>query len=169
LEPPYDVDEANARIREVYARYGLAMYAAQLLETGLIQFVVTLRADAGSLNTQSDYDDEWDKLAKKTFGQLLKTIDPNLLDTQLSQELDNALALRNRLAHKYFWEKAADMLGEKSKEQMVVELQGYADYFKELDAQVTEKVYAWADRRGIDLEALNEIEMEKLRAKHENS
>ncbi len=164
MEPPYDVDDESARIREVYARYGLAMYSAQLLETGLIQFVVTLRADAGNLNTQQEYDEEWDKLAKMTFGQLLKTIDPSLLDPATAQEMDKALALRNRLAHKYFWEKAAEMLGEKTKEQMVNELQGYADYFKSLDEKVTEKIYAWAKRCGIDLEKLNEEEMAKLRA-----
>lgn len=165
MEPPYEVNEDSARIREVYARYGLAMYAAQLLETGLIQYAVTLQRDGFNINSPEDYEATWDKLAKMTLGQLLKAIDPTLLNDEIKAEFDNALALRNRLTHRYFWEKANEMLGKSSKEQMVIELQGYADYFKELDAKITQNVHDWAQAQGILLDELNEIEMKKLRAK----
>jgi hypothetical protein len=81
LEAIWDVsDPESALIREVYARYGLAMYMAQVLEHAIVNALLVLRflptrpVHNSKESWESAFDDFYIGEFGKTFGNMLKTL-----------------------------------------------------------------------------------------------
>jgi hypothetical protein len=58
--------------REVYAKFGLAVYLCQCLETQLVNYVIALRAVSGDVVTRQDVDALFAELFGHTLGRNLK-------------------------------------------------------------------------------------------------
>jgi hypothetical protein len=99
---PEDGDE-----KEVYAFYGLASYNAQVAERGLMQLALLLRLQRIPNATRANYGQEYEALARLSFGQILTelTVDETLPD-DVRTLLQKALVLRNYLTHHFFWDFA---------------------------------------------------------------
>lgn len=63
---------SDEEIREVYARYGLAMYFAQVVEHAIVNLMIALRLPERGGLTQQDIDRFMDDAFSMTFGRLLK-------------------------------------------------------------------------------------------------
>lgn len=68
------MDAADEETREVYARYGLAMYFAQVVEHAIVNLMIALRLPECATLTKRDIDQFMDEAFTMTFGRLLKEL-----------------------------------------------------------------------------------------------
>lgn len=101
-------DEESVQIREVYSRYGLAMYQAQVLEHGMVNAVIVARMLPTMLEHpdrsvwEEAFDRVYDAELAKTFGNMLRALEPLGLHPDLLGRLRAAKVERDRLAHRFF-------------------------------------------------------------------
>lgn len=133
-------DDAHQN-REIFARYGLAMYHAQCVEKSLAILVSCVFNKEFLKSTRNRREEIQDEEFSKTMGRLLNrlknqiTIPPNL-----EKNLFESLKKRNWLAHDYFLERGIQMMAPQGKEKMIEELTSLSDYCSKLDAHLT-KIY----------------------------
>src|SRR3954462_637501 len=109
-----DVDEVSDHTKEVYARFGVSFYYAQVLEHGIVNALVMLdlipkRHHAA--RTVAEWEEMFDTFMserfERTMGRLLHDLRavPSVPD-DLEPLLRDALPRRNRLAHSFFRDHA---------------------------------------------------------------
>ena len=157
------LDENAKRRRELFGRYGLAMYHAQCVEKSLA-ILTSCVFQKEFLKSSIEIREEIQSQSfTKTLGQLLPklksqvTIPPNL-----SNNLLDALRKRNWLAHDYFYDRAHDILTPDGNEKVIEELTNLYTFFSELDFHLMSIVDKWSTNVGIAESIENEIkEMKK--------
>ncbi|WP_147273280.1 hypothetical protein [Paracoccus lutimaris] len=120
-------DEISIQIREVYSRYGLAMYHAQVLEHGMANAAIVLHM----LPTASQYpnriewvealDSAFNSELSKTFGNMLKALSSSELPKTIIDGLGRAKVVRDHLAHRFFREHDQNFFGISGREKMISE------------------------------------------------
>ena len=156
--------EAQQR-REVFARFGRAMYFAQCLEVQIGLLLVSMYNQEFLRVPPEDRDAFFDRESKKTLGRMKRDLGNNL-PPALENRLHEAVELRSWLAHRYFSKHAINILTLEGREKMIVELQQKADFFKELDAEFTVILNKWLFSQGISKE---ELESEVARVVRESN
>lgn len=147
--------------KEIYAFFGLAAYAANLLESSLINWTTALRL--GSLNgaTRQDFDSTFDHFEAKTLGQLMAaTRSLTSVPTKIDVVLRNALTDRNRLIHRFFREHAANVTHPAGQRVVIGELSSMIELFQHADTLVTPIYLSLWQHFGID-EAMIQRELEE--------
>ena len=148
--------------REVFARFGVALYFAQCLEQQIGLMLSTMYNRNLMLASPEERDTILDEVLSKTLGQMEKDLkSKNVLPSTLEPRLREAVKLRNWLAHRYFYDRAVEMLTKHGREHMIVELQRKADFLKELDEEFTCIQKQWRRKMGISDEHM-QFEMQKL-------
>jgi DNA polymerase III delta prime subunit len=97
-----------ASLDDVYRQFGETAEAAQLLETELGNMALMIKVLEKNLILEKNTDlatSIFDKINKSTLGQLLKQVgkSPDHID-EIYSKLENALKVRNRLAHSFYRE-----------------------------------------------------------------
>lgn len=70
LEAIADLPDDGSRQHETYARYGLAMYFAQVFEHGLVNAIVLVRQVNGHIVDRADWDRTFDARFRKAASEL---------------------------------------------------------------------------------------------------
>lgn len=148
--------------REVFARFGLAMYFAQCLEIELAIALVTTYGPGPNCIAGSVRDRMLQDLFSETLGLLVKRIGkaPQLSEEDREQ-LNRARDKRNWLAHEYFLARGTDLLTESGRISMIEELQELADFFEALDKLFTNRTVSWLKEAGFSQQEMDEL-FEKL-------
>jgi hypothetical protein len=154
--------DESEHVKEVYARFGLAIYYAQVLEHGLVNALVILDL-IPSRRHLARSGEEWgtevdafmDRHFETTMGRLMK----NLRDvTQVGVDLENllcdAIKKRNWLAHNYFRERATEFMSSAGREQMLREVDECRDLFQTADQRLEGIVAPLRSKAGITDELL---------------
>lgn len=140
--------EAQQR-REVFARFGLAMYFAQCLERQIGFLLATMYNQEFLQVPPEERDAFFDREAAKTLGRMKRDLGKKTyLSTTLESRLHEAVKLRNWLAHRYFGERDLNITTPEGREQMIFELQEKADFLKELDREFTQLLLQWFYSKG---------------------
>ncbi len=148
--------------REVFARFGLAMYRAQCLERGL-GLMLSVYKQEFFLVPPEKRDSIFDEEFGKTLGKMVNDIGKKVsLSPTLETRLRQAVKLRNSLAHDYFWEHAVDILNSEGREKMITELQEHEEFFGELDKEFSNICDEFLHSNGVSKEKIESI-AEKLR------
>ena len=149
--------------REVFARYGVAMYYAQCLEHQLGLMLASM-CNHGFLSTPQDARDAlFDQELSKTLGKMAQSLKEALpVPPTLEDRLTRAVEIRNWLAHRYFRERAREILSVRGREVMISELQERADFLQVLDGEFTGITEKWLSRMGVSSEDIR-AEMERFR------
>jgi uncharacterized protein YutE (UPF0331/DUF86 family) len=136
-------DPESAIIREVYARYGLAMYMAQVLEHAIVNALLVLRflptrPDHNSKESwESAFDDFYDGEFGKTFGNMLKTLDSlSILPLELISQLRAAKSTRDRLAHSFFRDHDLQFITQSGRVAMIDVCEAAIAEFKAADDEL---------------------------------
>jgi hypothetical protein len=138
---PNDDDE---HIKEVYARFGLAVYFAQVLELGLVNALIFLHL-IPSRRHRARSRDEWgavvntfiDRHFEATMGHLIKNLrDVTQVDTDLERLLSDALKRRNWLVHDFFRERATNFVSASGRQQMLTEIDECRELFQSADERL---------------------------------
>lgn len=127
-------------VKEVYAFYGLAAYAAQALEKGLVNLVVALSTDGVSI-TRTHFDALFDRFDPRAFGQLVKVANARVqMGEPAERLLAEALQRRHHLSHQFFADHAVAFTTDQGRSLMIEELRVLVDLLQRADAEV-EKLY----------------------------
>lgn len=151
-------DDESVQIREVYSRYGLAMYQAQVLEHGMVNAVIvarllpTMRAHPDRSAWESAFDQAYDTELAKTFGNMLRALGPLDLPAELLERLREAKVQRDRLAHRFFREHDEDFLNRSGRTRMIVECEGAVELFSAIDRDLEEHMRPRREKHGITSE-----------------
>lgn len=136
--------------REVFARYGVAMYYAQCVEHQLGLMLASM-CNHEFLDTPHEARDAlFDQELSKTLGKMaqnLKKARP--ISPTLEDRLTRAVEVRNWLAHRYFRERAREILSVRGRKVMISELQERADFLQALDSEFTGIMETWLSRMGV--------------------
>jgi hypothetical protein len=122
--------------KEVYARFGLAAYWAQCIETSLNLFYLMYPRVNNPTLTVATLDSMEASRRKQTLGQLINDFRKYVeLDAGSEQLLRNALDKRNFLMHRYFEDRADYFMSKGGRTQMIEELTEIA-----VDLQIADKL-----------------------------
>ena len=151
--------------REVFARFGLAVYFSQCLEKQ-VGIMLSSMYNEIFLQVQSDHRDElFDENISKTLGQMVKALkDRGCLTVSLEARLRDAVKMRNWLAHQYFFERDKSILTSSGCEKMIEELREKADSLKKLDDELVSMLKRWLEEKGVAEEEIKS-EMDNYLAK----
>ena len=142
-------------VRDTYAYYGLAMYAAQVLEHGLVNAMVAARLPERRTITRGEIDNFMDRQFEKTLGQLLRELERYVtVPADLSARLSEALSKRNWLAHDCFRERATTFITQAGRDSMIREFQAVQHLFECADHQLSELVRPIREKHGVTNEAI---------------
>jgi len=148
-----DLDEDNYQAREMYARYGLAMYNAQVLERALANAITMAQTTSKEFGTRADFDAAMISNSSVTMGKLLRRLKPFVADdVELVADLEKALALRNEFAHDFFWNHAVDADSREGRDRMIVASVEAYDYFWSMTERLEPVVRRYLDSLGISPE-----------------
>jgi hypothetical protein len=136
--------------KEVYEFYGLASYNAQVAERGLMQLALLLRLQRISNATRAIYDQEYEALARRSFGQILTELARDqTLANDLRALLQKALGLRNHLTHHFFWDFAEEWFSHDGRLLMIQKLREATALFSEVGDKVGRVVDDLGENLGI--------------------
>ncbi|MCQ0989014.1 hypothetical protein [Jiella marina] len=148
-------DTKSEQIREVYSRYGLAMYQAQVLEHGMVNAVIfarmlpTMREHKDRSAWEEAFDRAYDIELAKTFGNMLRALEPLGLHPDLLGRLRTAKVERDRLAHSFFREHDEDFLNRSGRTRMIVECEDAIERFSAIDTELEEAMRPQREKYGI--------------------
>lgn len=140
------LDPESEQVREVFAHYGRAMYAAQCLEQSIFQHLVffdlfpkTIAAYTTPENWAANFDGYEARELGQTMGKLIRRLQQVGQSTDAVERLlAQALKDRNWLAHGYFSDRAVEFTVLDGRLKMIGELETISDHFfscaNEIDA-----------------------------------
>ena len=144
------LDPESHQIREVYARYGLALYQAQSVERELAILLATEYGPGTMEITRSQYSELLESHFANTLGSLIAHVRKTVsVPDDLEKLLLEALEKRNWLTHRYFWERAGHFVRQEGRHMMLCELQQAIDVFEELDSRLTRITQQWAQQHNV--------------------
>ncbi|MEJ8629340.1 hypothetical protein P0F65_04900 [Sphingomonas sp. I4] len=113
--PVEDIEDAH--VREVYSRYGLAMFMAQVLEHGMVNAMIVVRLLPTITRYQDraswceDFDNFHDFEFTKTFGNMVRALEgAGNFPLDIIARLQSAKLGRDHLAHRFFEKIARSLL-----------------------------------------------------------
>lgn len=147
----------DRQVREVYARFGLAVYCGQCVERQLGMVLATVYGDLSAIETKDDFDVALDKEFAKTMGQMTRDLAKAVkLPAAFEGRLRHAVRERNRLVHPFFWDRAATFVSADGREAMIAELQEAADFLCDFGDELKEIHQCWLDKFGISTERVRQ-------------
>ena len=157
-----EMDGESWQTREVYAKYGLAMYLAQCLETGLVNLLVYLEVKDGDKINGMDIDSFMEENYEKTLGRLINSLKQETeISEKLETELKELLEIRNCLAHRYFRVKAIDFMEKDGRQHMLAELESFISKLQNGDKKIDSIISVMREQYGITDEIISD-EVENL-------
>jgi len=153
-----EIDNESWQVREVYAKYGVAMYFAQCLETELVNLLVALKLKDRDKITRSDIDSFMEENYKKTLGRLIQSLKKAMkIPENLEIELAELLNIRNYLAHHYFRDKAIDFVNKDGRQNMLSELELIISKLVNGDKKISSIVSVIREQYGITEEMISKM------------
>jgi len=139
------MDKENQQCKDVYAYFGLAIYSSQCLEQAMIILITLLDLLPKSHTIGPDHtnrEEVYDKFVsdenKRTMGRLLGRLQALGIQTELENNLKEALEVRNWLAHSYFTDRVMEFMNEKGRKIMITELIKIQQKFTKVEDEVHE-------------------------------
>lgn len=175
-------DEESEQIKETFARFGLVVYVANVVETGLVHallqldFLASVREEyikaKGQGFDRKKYEADFDAFMQRhfadTMGTLVKKVQAlTTLDNKLRERIIAAKKRRDFLVHHYWREKAVEFSAPAGRAAMIEELKQDAETFEQLDVDIRSAMKPIREKLGIKdgiLDARVEEEMARLKA-----
>jgi hypothetical protein len=147
---PEDISPGDWLTREVFARFGLAVYESQVLENGIVNLVVWSGLRDRRYRTYEETVTDNAELFRQTLGSVRRILVSRRPDIgHLDDLLIKAVRLRNFLAHQYFRQRAAAFMTEVGQKQMIKELDEATAFFREVDDRIKPLVMEIIEALGV--------------------
>lgn len=116
----HELPDDGSQEHEVYARFGLAAYAAQTFEIGMVNLLTV--AGLTESTAANSMDEQFAALMGKTAGALLRDVhEAGHLSDDERETCRDALKIRNSTIHGFFYRHAADFQHPAGRQTMVEE------------------------------------------------
>jgi hypothetical protein len=116
----HELPDDGSQEHEVYARFGLAAYAAQTFEIGMVNLLTV--AGLTEATAANSMDEQFGALMGKTAGALLREVhEAGHLSDDERETCRAALKCRNSTVHGFFYRHAADYQHPAGRQTMVEE------------------------------------------------
>lgn len=136
-------DFGSAQIREVYARYGLAMYMAQVLEHAMVNAVIVMRTlpamrdHADETSWHATFDSAFEAGLARTYGNMLRQLETlERFPSELLDRLRVAKEDRDILAHRFFRQNDLAFMNPNGRTSMIAWCEERVDLFKGLSDDI---------------------------------
>lgn len=133
----------GALMREVFARYGEAMYHASALEHGMVNAIIVfdVMPSMSNFTNRQAWEDDFDQAFQKElalpFGVILqRLIKLGRVSPTLVEQLHEAKRRRNRLAHEFFRIHDESVFSIDGKVEMLTECKGDTEFFQMVDNEL---------------------------------
>ena len=146
---------SSEEVKEVYARFGLAYYHAEVLHRGLCNLHALSRIPERGGMTGPRLAELLSEAYSSTLGRIVNLVLP-ILPEALVAKLQDAIARRNFLAHHFWFERIHLTTTSEGTRQLVAELTAYSKVFQELDGEIEKCTESYQGRAGITDERLRE-------------
>jgi hypothetical protein len=164
---PIEQDHGSAR--EVYANFGLAMYMANVLESGmanalmLLEWRPAIKLPISRMEYTLQHDARLAAYRKLSMGQLLSKIRAlPKFPSSLTDSLERCVQARNVLTHHYFWERAGDLMLQPGRLRMIAECEEYRDLFHAVDERLDEETKKALEAIGVTDSVIDEMREELI-------
>ena len=138
-------------VREIFAWYGAAMHAAQFFEGDLVSLYMTARAWKNEGATLPQLRTWEEAVSRDTLGRLLKRLAGiNSVSAEVLRLWDGALAVRNRLAHNFFWSNFEQFSDPNAHAGLVLRLREATEIFNDAALAARDAVEQLLPLLGID-------------------
>jgi len=145
-----DIGPGSWQVRQVFAKYGLAMYHGQVLEHGIVNLLLWSGIADGICKSAEETETVTEALFEQTMGSLKRLLMERRIDlAHIEGDLIRAVSLRNFLAHRYFRERASAFLTHDGRDQMLEELDQAVSFFQEVDGRLDPVTMRIAEEFGI--------------------
>lgn len=148
--------ELESLIKEVYTRFGLSYYLAEVLHRGLCNAYVFLSFEKAEQVTKPRIEEKFAFAFSLTLGQVIREVE-DFLPSQLAIKLHVALDRRNFLAHHFWFERVHLMYNPQGLDQMLQELEEMSDLFNQLDEQINEYIKTRRSEFGVTNDVISTI------------
>lgn len=128
-----ELPDDGSRQKEVYARFGLTAFMAQVFDHALVN-LLTVAGTIEGTTTVHDIDLISEALFKKTSGALVNDLSGQSgLEAEDLETCRSAVVQRNRLIHRFFRERAENFITSRGQQLMLDELRDIADVIQKAD------------------------------------
>lgn len=164
-----NMDEEE-HVKEVYARFGLAMYCAQLLEHDVVNALVIMDLIPSRRHTMNAAE-QWgalidafmDERFELTMGRLFESLrSVTLVPFELDSRLRAALKKRNWLAHGFFRDRTEQFMTPAGRDSMLAEIEEITALFTAADRQLGEIVEPLRRKAGLTDEMIAKAYAENM-------
>jgi hypothetical protein len=168
------MDAKSEQLKEVYARFGLALYCAQVLEHGIVNSLVVvdlILSRRHLARSKAEWEASVDAFMglhfDHTMGKLMYDLrSVSKIPTDLDDLFKRALRKRNWLTHKFFRERATEFLTATGRDQMLTEVDECRDLFKAADEALEHVVKPLRSAAGITAQSARTKSVERLSRCH---
>jgi|TARA_R110002033_G_scaffold87544_1_gene137556 hypothetical protein len=170
----YENEDDDGKHRLIYAYFGLAIYISQCIEETFSNMLWTHRVCNDNVKTKKELNDIIDifENSKKTMGNFINEVKKNYeLPNELKDDLENILARRNFLVHKYFKLEVQKFHTEFGQKEMLKYFSNFIDETKIIDNKLMSYYNIYRQKLGITEESIEQAmaEMEKEEIERVNS
>lgn len=159
--PATDFDDVQ--IREVYSRYGLAMFMVQVLEHGMVNAAIimrslpTMRSHQNVQGWHTTFDRAYEAGLSRTYGNMLKQLDTiEEFPPLLLERLRSAKEDRDVLAHRFFRQNDIAFLNREGRTAMIAWCEERIELFQSLSNEIDAFTAPICERYGISQSAIDE-------------
>jgi hypothetical protein len=157
-----DLESELEENKELYARFGLAVYLAQLTEYALITLMVASRLSQRGHLTRNEVNSVTQRASRKTLGILIRDLKRHIVvPVTLARDLYKAIELRNRLVHRYFRQREVEMVTPEGRGAMIEELKEWRDFLEDVNETLDKMTQDMMAEQGVTEEVIA-AEMERL-------
>lgn len=151
-----ELPDDDARVKEVFARFGLTAYKAQVFDHGLVNLVAFARGSE-IIHRATEIDALFVELFRKTTGALVNTISKeNRLGPADLETCRRAVSERNRLIHHFFRDHAEDFISAAGQQIMINDLAEIALLLDAAETACSRVTLEVGKARGLTAELVNQ-------------
>jgi hypothetical protein len=134
-EPEEDIEPD---VKTTFAQFGSAYYQANVLEHEIVNILAMAKIVEARSDAEQLLSDPWDDKFKATLGKLVKELGPYIeVDPELAADIENALRLRNMLAHAFWRERAEDFCTDAGRSRMIADLIEMRNHFQDVNDRLS--------------------------------
>lgn len=147
------LDRGDWEQREVYAHFGVAIYFCQVVETGLINYLLLLRrATAADGMSETEIDELFGELFSYTLGRNINNVKRILGEHGewvLADQMAETLKLRNELVHHWMRTRSLMQGTSETRLAMIEELESATAKLQDASGALQERTQALLAKTGL--------------------
>lgn len=157
-----ELGNGDVAANEMLAAFGMAFFMANALEQDIINVMVLVWMTTQDHPPSSkEIGDVLDRHSRKTMGILLSDLKKLIgVEEALKDSLEEALDIRNWLAHRFFYDRGVEICTAPGKKVVTAELQSKASTLQHTRGKMLSIVQSLRDKTGITDDMLEQYHNE---------